>query len=130
MFSSNQILKISGRNKETAILKDSIKLVLEGFSFSFNYYKEKEGTLIFYSYPSKDEMEGMIRIDESNQNVDYLLNLVMLYLSSNGYKKELNKSEAEDCWDGGNSPGWLMEVKPYNVSECIVIRPYWCFYAK
>lgn len=130
MFSSNQVLKVSGSNREIEALKGSIKLILEGFSFRFNYYEEKDGVLMFYAYPQKEKIEELIKIDEGNQNIEYLLNLVMLYLSSSAYKKELNKTEAEDCWDGGNKAGWVIEVKPYNISDCIVIRPYWCFYAK
>lgn len=129
MFSSNQIFSISADCADSKALKETISLILKGFCFSISSYKiTDDGKLIFYSF--ERESDKTYPICKEDVTVEYIVNLVSLYLSSNSYKKAIKDRLFLEGGDGSIYEGWKCTIDNSTLSEKIVFEPFWCFYHK
>lgn len=132
VFCSNQEFLLCGDKRDIRALEKAIDLVCNGFNAQFRYYKiEEDGFLYFYKYlPNK--LEGVIEIDKEDMNLEYLLNIVKLYLSSSKYRCTLKYKTINDCleFDGSSYEGWEIVLDNKTFETKLIIKPFWCFYHK
>ena len=84
MFSSNQILEISGRLKENKTIVKIFELI-DSFGVKFDSYGYLEnGSLCFYQYNYNEDK--ISKIDVEDRHSDYYTAIVSMYFTSNKYK--------------------------------------------
>lgn len=127
MFSSNQIFKVSGDDDE--LLKDILKIFIKEFKHIQGYDISDEG-LILYKYAKEN---NIIISKEDSDNLEYIFNIVKLYLSSSHFRKlrPINDSDRVLTYDGSTHEGWIIELdNKYYTGDKVIIKPYVAFYAK
>lgn len=130
MFSSNQILHISGECDCNKNIIGAIKMLLLGYEFRPRYYfYDANGWLHLRSFVCEsDKLRlNVIEIQEEDLNEKYIVKLIELYFESNKFNNGLNSIYKENG-DGGNYKGWEMEIKKFENE--IIIKPFWAFYHK
>lgn len=129
MFSSNQILEISGRLKENKTIVKIFELI-DSFGVKFDSYGYLEnGSLCFYQYNYNEDK--ISKIDIEDRHSDYYTAIVSMYFTSNKYKTAMVNTFNEYAGaDGGSYEGWKISVKFEGLTKMLVVEPYWCFYHK
>lgn len=129
MFVSNQELVIVGDNRDDSVLESTVRLLLGGYRFKPKYYNYMNGKLCFYVSPPENKTSHVIDLEDLN--VDYIYNLVKLYLSSVQYRIALKSTFNEyEGSDGSVKLGWKLNLDNKSISNIIVIEPFYCFYSK
>lgn len=132
VLSSGHKIDIVGDNSDTDFLKRSLELLfVAGYYFQGYRYKNNKLEFINILYEGNGDLKDFIEIDKEDRNIDYILNLVKLYLSSSSYKKAL--SNIENIWsscEGSITKGWSLSLDTSKYYEIVTIAPNWCFYGK
>ena len=127
MFSSNQIFKVSGDDDE--LLKDILKIFIKEFKRIEGYCICDYG-LELHEYAKENDT---IIPKEDSGNLEYIFNIVKLYLSSSHFRKlkPINGSDSVLTYDGLTREGWIIELdNRHYTGDKVIIRQYVAFYAK
>lgn len=143
MFSSNQILKVSGCLDHSGELYNALEFALktDGRMNSF-IRKERPAKCVYQITEDGRYCIGWNCHDkvENGWNefqFDFDLNIISQIIA-----KHLSKQEIEgDMWDGGYDKGFIMEAIPESMGSeyngikepfygIVQFRPYTCFYSK
>lgn len=127
MFSSNQIFKVSGDDDE--LLKDILKIFIKEFKRIEGYCICDYG-LELHEYAKENDT---IIPEDDRRNLEYIFNIVKLYLSSSHFRKlrPINDSDRVLTYDGSTHEGWIIELdNKHYTGDKVIIKPYVAFYAK
>ena len=127
MFCSNQKFEITGDYAHKESLRGVLRLLIDSYNFHFAHYKIENGKMYFFSYIS--DGKGATDIPKADRNVEYLSNLINLYMSSSSWNEGYR---FVDCYngDGSNHEGWRFYIDRYEYYDCLIIEPYYCYYSK
>lgn len=127
MFSSNQIFKVSGTDDE--LLKDILKIFIKEFKHIEGYEICDYG-LELHKYAKENDT---IIPKEDSGNLEYIFNIVKLYLSSSHFRKlkPINGSDEVLTYDGSTYEGWIIELdNKHYTGDKVIVRQYVAFYSK
>lgn len=144
MFSSNQVLKISGRLGNGDLAK-ALELALH-YSDDFECFTRKENPAKCVFQITKDDRYCIgWNIDEKDENwteypFDFDINIISQIIEQYLNKCRTNKNELLD-WDGAYEKGFLMKAIPETMSDeyenikapfhgIVTFSPYTCLYSK
>ena len=128
MFSSNQLLELSGDCKCKEQIQNAIKMIMLGYNFKPKYYYMDNGNLYFSKYILSNGNYKVDEIKEEDIRVEYITKIVELYLESSDYERALHLGNNWSNADGSTYKGWKIELNSMNKE--LTIKPYWAFYHK
>lgn len=130
MFSSNQLLELSGDCGCKEQIQNAIRMIIQGYNFKPKYYYMEDGNLYFSQYLLSDNTKKVEEIREEDIRVEYITKIVELHFESSAFEKGLQTSRSymDVNGDGSKYKGWVIVLSSLNRE--LTIRPYWAFYHK
>lgn len=142
MFSSNQILELSGDLCHTNDLYNALEFALKASGNISSFTRTENPSKCVYQITSDGRYcigwayEG-VKEGWTEFQFDFDLSIISQIISKHLSKKEVER----DIWDGGYNKGFIMKAIPESMGSeydgiknpfygIVEFRPYTCFYSK
>ena len=143
MFSSNQILEISGCLDHSGELYNALEFALKSSGYLNNFTRTEKPTKCVYQITEDGRYcigwncHDKVEKGWNEFQFDFDLNIIGQIIA-----KHLSKQEVErDMWDGSYSKGFIMSAIPESMGSeykgvkepfygIVEFKPYTCFYSK